>query len=41
VFLTTQLPFRGSEGDMALRAAGPDLFFDAVELLSADDLGRL
>ena len=41
VFLTTQLPPRQSEGDMALRAAGPELFYEAVELLSADGLDRL
>ena len=41
VFLTTQLLPRQSEGDMALRAAGPELFYDAVELLSADGLDRL
>jgi hypothetical protein len=38
VFLTSHLPKRGSEGDVALRAAGPEAFFDAVEMLS--DAGR-
>ena len=38
VFLTTNLPRRPSEGDTALRAAGPDAFFDAIEILS--DAGR-
>ena len=38
VFLTSHLPRRGSEGDLALRAAGPEAFFDAIEMLS--DAGR-
>ncbi len=38
VLLTTDLPRRPSEGDTALRAAGPDAFFDAIEVLS--DQGR-
>lgn len=41
VFLTSHLPKRPSEGDTALRAAGPDAFFDAIEMLSSDDLERL
>ena len=41
VFLATQLPKRPSEGDTALRAAGPDAFFDAIDLLSADGRERL
>ena len=41
VFLTSHLPRRPSEGDTALRAAGPDAFFDAIEMLSVDDLERL
>ena len=32
---------RPSEGDMALRAAGPDAFFDAVEILADDGRQRL
>lgn len=38
VFLTTGLPRKPSEGDTAMRSAGPDAFFDAVEMLS--DVGR-
>jgi DNA modification methylase len=41
VFLTTHLPRRLSEGDTALRAAGPDAFFDAVEMLSDQGRARL
>jgi site-specific DNA-methyltransferase (adenine-specific) len=41
VLAPTGLPRRPSEGDTALRAAGPDAFFDAVDLLSADDRARL
>ena len=41
VFLTSHLPRRPSEGDTALRAAGTDAFFDAVEMLSADGVARL
>jgi site-specific DNA-methyltransferase (adenine-specific) len=41
VFLTSHLPRRPSEGDTALRAAGPDAFFDAIEMLSSDSLERL
>jgi hypothetical protein len=41
VFLTTQLPHRPSESDTALRAAGPDAFFDAVDLLSDEGRERL
>jgi site-specific DNA-methyltransferase (adenine-specific) len=41
VFLTSHLPRRGSEGDLALRAAGPDAFFDAVEMLSSEGRRRL
>jgi len=41
VFLTTHLPRRPSEGDTALRAAGPEAFFDAIEMLSAESLQRL
>jgi site-specific DNA-methyltransferase (adenine-specific) len=36
--LATPLPRRPSEGDTALRAAGPGAFFDAVDLLG-DDVG--
>ena len=41
VLLTTHLPRRPSEGDTALRSAGPDAFFDAVEMLSEADVDRL
>ncbi len=41
VLLTSHLPKRPSEGDTALRAAGPDAFFDAIEMLSSDGLERL
>jgi len=41
VFLTTDLPRARSEGDVALRAAGPDAFFDAIELRSDDGRARL
>ena len=41
VFLTSHLPRRPSEGDTALRAAGPDAFFDAIEMLSQDSVERL
>ncbi len=41
VVLTTHLPRRPSEGDTALRAAGPDAFFDAIEMLSEDSVERL
>ena len=39
--LTTDLPRRRSEGDAALRAAGPATVFDAVDLLSEDGRDRL
>jgi len=41
VFLTTNLPRRPSEGDTALRAAGPGAFFDAVDVLSPAGRERL
>lgn len=41
VLLSTHLPRRPGEGDTALRAAGPDAFFDAVDLLSTAARGRL
>jgi len=41
VFLTTDLPRARTEGDTALRAAGPDAFFDAVELRSDEGRARL
>ena len=41
VFLTTNLPRRPSEGDTALRAAGPSAFFDAIDLRSDEACERL
>ena len=41
VFLATDLPRSSSDGDTALRAAGPSAFFDAVDMLSDDGLERL
>ena len=41
VFLTSHLPRTPSEGDTALRVAGPDAFFDAIDMLSPDSLERL
>lgn len=41
VLLTSHLPKRRSEGDVALRGAGPGAFFDAVELLAPADRDRL
>jgi site-specific DNA-methyltransferase (adenine-specific) len=36
VFLTTHLPARPGAGDTALRAAGPQAFFDVVDILSPE-----
>ena len=41
VLLTSHLPKRPSESDNAMRAAGPNAFFDAIEMLSDDSLERL
>jgi site-specific DNA-methyltransferase (adenine-specific) len=42
VFLTSHLPKKGSEGDVALRAAAEQGgFFDAIEMRSADGYERL
>jgi site-specific DNA-methyltransferase (adenine-specific) len=41
VILTSHRPRPGSEGDRALRAVGPTLVFDVVELLSEDGPRRL
>jgi DNA modification methylase len=41
VLLTTPLPRRPSEGDTALRAAGPDAFFDAIDVMCDDSRARL
>ncbi len=41
VLLSSHLPNRPSKGDTALRAAGPRVVFDVVEMLSAEGLARL
>jgi DNA modification methylase len=41
VLLTSHLPRPGSDGDRALRKAGPTAFFDAVEMLSDEGQLRL
>ena len=41
VVLTTQLPRRAAEGDLALRAAGSDTITDVIALFDADGLARL
>jgi DNA modification methylase len=41
VILTTRLPAAGGDGDAAVRAAGPDLVFDVVDLLSGPARSRL
>lgn len=41
VVLTTQLPRPQSEGDLAVRAAGPDALFDVIDLRAAPDVARL
>ncbi|MFZ0667578.1 MAG: site-specific DNA-methyltransferase [Acidimicrobiales bacterium] len=41
VFLTSNLPKAKSEGDLALRAVGPDVLFDAIEMLSEQHKVRL
>ena len=41
VLLATDLPRRGSEGDKGLRAAGPGVVWDVVDLLDQEALGRL
>jgi site-specific DNA-methyltransferase (adenine-specific) len=41
VFLTSHLPRGGSEGDIALRAAGRSAFFDAIEMRSNEGFERL
>jgi site-specific DNA-methyltransferase (adenine-specific) len=41
VLLTSNLPRRRSEGDMALRAVGPAVLFDAIEMLADDQRRRL
>ncbi len=41
VLLATALPARSSEADTALRAAGPDAFFDAIDMRAAGSRARL
>ncbi len=41
VFLTSHLPRQGTEGALALKAAGRGAFFDAVEMLSDEGRSRL
>ncbi len=41
ILLTTNLPPRGSAGDVALRAARGVMYFDAIEMLSAGGQERL
>ncbi|MEM8621449.1 MAG: site-specific DNA-methyltransferase [Actinomycetota bacterium] len=41
VALTTELPRRSSEGDVAMRAAGPGALFDAIDITSEVDRARL
>ncbi|MEM9516019.1 MAG: site-specific DNA-methyltransferase [Actinomycetota bacterium] len=41
VALTTELPRRSSEGDVAMRAAGPGALFDAIDITSDVDQARL
>jgi site-specific DNA-methyltransferase (adenine-specific) len=41
VFMTSHLPPRGSAGDTALRAAGPEAFFDAMEMYDTAGQARL
>lgn len=41
IFLTTNLPPKGSSGDLALRAARGGVFHDAIEMLSPEGQERL
>jgi hypothetical protein len=41
VVLTPQLPRKGSEGDLALRAAGATIFFDVIDLRLPEARARL
>jgi site-specific DNA-methyltransferase (adenine-specific) len=41
VLLTTELPARSTEGDAALRAAGPGTVFDVIDLFAPDGRRRL
>ncbi len=41
IFLTSHLPKKGSEGDLALRTVGAGKVFDAMEMFSDDGRSRL
>ena len=41
VLLTSSLPRAGSDGDLALRAVGPTVIFDAIELQADQQTARL
>ncbi len=41
VLLTSSLPKPGSDGDLALRAVGPSVIFDVIELQANDQAARL
>jgi site-specific DNA-methyltransferase (adenine-specific) len=41
VLLTSSLPKPGSDGDLALRAVGPSVIFDAIELQAHQQVARL
>ncbi len=41
VLLTSSLPRPGSDGDLALRAVGPTVVLDAIELMADEQLARL
>jgi DNA modification methylase len=41
VLLTSSLPKPGSDGELALRAVGPSVIFDAIELHADDQVARL
>ena len=41
VLLTSSLPKAGSDGDLALRAVGPSVVFDAIDLLADEQVARL
>ncbi len=41
VLLTSSLPKPGSDGDLALRAVGPSVIFDAIEMQADGQVARL
>lgn len=41
LLLTSDIPRRGTHADSALRAAGPEVVFDVIELLDPSDASRL